>query len=94
MARHSPGLVRPAREYNRGMKLKTSVTLSEDLVKRVDRIARKGEPRSQVLERLLREALAARARDEAHQRDRNLLNQHADALNAEVEDLLGYQVDL
>lgn len=76
------------------MKRKTSVTLSDDVVKSVDRIARKGEPRSRVLERLLREALAARARDEAHERDRNLLNRHADALNAEVEDVLGYQVDL
>lgn len=76
------------------MKLKTSITLSEDLVKVIDRIARKGEARSQVLERLLREALAARARRETDERDRNLLNQYADALNAEVEDTLRYQVDL
>ena len=80
--------------YNRGMKLKTSVTLSEDLLKRVDGMARKGEPRSQVLERLLREALDARARAEVEQRDRTLLNRHAEALNAEVDDVLGYQVDL
>ncbi|MBA3887664.1 MAG: hypothetical protein H0X67_18325 [Acidobacteria bacterium] len=76
------------------MKLKTSVTLSEDLVKMVDRIAHKGEPRSQVLERLLREALAARAREGADRRDRDLINRHADALNAEAEDVLRYQVDL
>lgn len=76
------------------MKVKTSVTLSEDLVKMVDRIARKGEPRSQVLERLLREALTARVRAEADQRDQALINQHADALNAEAEDALLDQVDL
>jgi metal-responsive CopG/Arc/MetJ family transcriptional regulator len=76
------------------MKLKTSVTLSEELVKMVDRAARKGEARSQVLERLLREALAARARREADERDRALLNRHAEALNAEAEDALRYQIDL
>ena len=53
------------------MKLKTSVTLSEDLVKMVDQVAQKGEARSQVLERLLREALTARARREADERDRD-----------------------
>ena len=80
--------------YIRCMKLKTSVTLSEDLVKMVNRAARKGEARSQVLERLVREALAARARKEADERDRDLINRNADALNAEVEDALRYQIDL
>ncbi len=76
------------------MKLKTSVTLSEDLVKMVDQAARKGEARSQALERLVREALAARARNEADERDRDLINRNADALNAEVQDALRYQIDL
>lgn len=76
------------------MKLKTSITLSEDLVKMLDRIARKGEARSKVLERLLREALSARARQERDKRDRDLLNRHAEALNAEVEDALRFQADL
>jgi metal-responsive CopG/Arc/MetJ family transcriptional regulator len=76
------------------MKLKTSVTFSEDLVKMVDRAARKGEARSQVLERLVREALTARARKEADERDRDLINRNADALNAEAEDALRYQIDL
>ena len=54
----------------------------------VDRAALKGEARSQVLERLVCEALAARARKEADERDRDLINRNADALNAEVEDAL------
>jgi len=73
------------------MRLKTSVTLSEDLLRAIDRAARKGEARSQVLERLVREGLAARARREAGERDRTLINEHAEALNAEVEDALHYQ---
>ncbi len=80
--------------YKQSMKLKTSVTLSEDLVKMVDQAARKGEARSQALERLVREALAARARNEADERDRDLINRNADALNAEVQDALRYQIDL
>lgn len=80
--------------YHLGMKLKRSVTLSEDLVKMVDRAGRKGEARSQILERLLREALTARARREVEDRDRKLLNRHADALNAEAGDALHYQIDL
>lgn len=76
------------------MKLKTSVTLSEDLVKRVDRASQKGESRSQTIERLLKDSLEASARKVAERRDLALINQHADELNAEAEDVLGYQVEL
>lgn len=80
--------------YICGMKLKTSVTLSEDLVKSIERAAHKGENRSQAIERLLRETLAARAQQAANARDRALIDRHAKALNAEADDVLGFQVDL
>jgi metal-responsive CopG/Arc/MetJ family transcriptional regulator len=73
------------------MKLKTSVTLSEDIMKTIDRLARRGESRSAIVERLVRESLAARAKQAAAARDRALLEAHAEALNAEVEDVLRYQ---
>jgi metal-responsive CopG/Arc/MetJ family transcriptional regulator len=76
------------------MKLKTSVTLSEDVMKTIDRVARKGESRSAVVERLVRESLAARARQAAAARDRAVLDRHADALNAEAEDVLRFQGDV
>ena len=76
------------------MKVKTSVTLSEAVVKTIDRTALKGESRSQAIERLLREGLAARARRQADARDLALLNRHADDLNAEAEDVLAYQGDV
>ena len=76
------------------MKRKTSITLSEALVRAVDRQTRKGESRSEVIERLVREGLAARIRHAADAHDRALLDQHADALNAEVADVLDYQGDL
>ena len=81
-------------EYDGSMKLKTSITLSEDILKTVRRAGRKGESRSETIERLLREGLAARARQTLDLRDLALINQHADALNAEAEDVLAYQGDL
>ena len=77
------------------MKMKTSITLSQDVMKRVQRAARKaGENRSETIERLLRESLAVRARHAADQRELKLINRHADQLNTEAEDVLDYQVEL
>jgi metal-responsive CopG/Arc/MetJ family transcriptional regulator len=73
------------------MKQKTSITLSEDVLKVVRRLALKGESRSQTIERLLREGVAARQRRETDERDLALINRHAAALNAEAEDVLEYQ---
>lgn len=76
------------------MRLKTSVTLSADIVKKLDRATKQGESRSRAIERILREALAAEARRAADGRDLAVINDHADALNAEAEDVLTYQTDL
>ena len=76
------------------MKRKTSVTLSEDVIKTIARIATKGESRSQTIERLLRESLAARAQREAEEKDLAIINREADRLNREAADVLRYQVDL
>ena len=76
------------------MKRKTSITLSEDIVAAVERVTRKGESRSETIERLLRQSLKAEARERADKRDRDLINAHVDDLNAEAADVLGYQVDL
>ena len=46
------------------------------------------------VERLLRESLAAEARRAADAKDLDAINRQADALNAEVEDVLSYQVDV
>ena len=56
--------------------------------------ARAGESRSRTIERLLRESLAARARQAAERRDLAAINRHVDELNAEAEDVLAYQVRL
>ena len=75
------------------MKLKTSITLDQEVVAAVEAIARSGESRSQVIERLLRQSLAARARSAMDERDRGIIDAHADELNEEALDVLGYQVE-
>ena len=75
------------------MKLKTSITLDQEIVAAVEAIARSGESRSQVIERLLRQSLAARARSAMDERDRGIINAHADELNEEALDVLGYQLE-
>ena len=44
-------------EHDRGIKLKTSITLEEDVVTAVSSVARTGESRSQTIERLLPQSL-------------------------------------
>ena len=75
------------------MKMKTSITLEKEVVAAVEEAAREGESRSQVIERLLRQSFAARKRDAVDQRDRNIINAHADELNEEAVDVLGYQLE-
>jgi len=76
-----------------GMKLKTSITLDEGVVAAVERAARDGESRSQVIERLLRQSLAEQERAAIDRRDRAILDARADELNEEAVDVLGYQVE-
>ena len=75
------------------MKMNTSVTLEKEVVTAVEEAARKGENRSQAIERLLRQSLAVRERAAIDNRDRNIINAHADELNEEAVDVLGYQVE-
>ena len=76
------------------MKSKTSITLSAEVLAGVKRAARRGESRSQTIDRLLRERLSDEAKQRALEREVALINRHADALNAEAMDVLEYQEDL
>jgi metal-responsive CopG/Arc/MetJ family transcriptional regulator len=75
------------------MKMKISITLSEDIVKSVDRLVKKGESRSEVIERLLRISLIRLARRARDLKDLEIINQYAAQLNDEAEDVLQYQVE-
>ena len=76
------------------MKIKTSITLSEQLVRDVDELAKQYGTRSAVVEQAVREFVEAAARRARDERDIEILNRRADALNAEAEDALSYQVEL
>lgn len=76
------------------MKVKTSVTLSEDIVAEIDRLAGPTKNRSAVIERAVREFAAAEARRRRDARDREILDKQAEPLNREAEDVLTYQVDV
>ncbi len=72
------------------MKVKTSITLSEDLLDEVDRAAG-SESRSTFIEGVLRGFLRRRALSQEQARDREILDCVADALNEEALDVLEYQ---
>lgn len=59
----------------------------------MDAAALEGESRSQAIERLLRQSLVAAKRAAVDSRDRKLIDLHAEELNDEALDVLGYQAD-
>lgn len=73
------------------MKEKTSVTLSTDVLAGIDRLAGAQYSRSAFIEGVLRRYLAQQERARINARDLEILNRNADELNAEAEDVLGYQ---
>jgi metal-responsive CopG/Arc/MetJ family transcriptional regulator len=72
------------------MKVKASITVSDEVLREIDELARSSS-RSEVIEEALREFLAARARSARDARDVEIVNRHADAYNLETADLLSYQ---
>jgi len=76
------------------MRVKTSVTLDERVLKAIDKVTTRTRSRSRVLEDAAREFLARRARAARETRDLAILNEAAGALNEEMEDVLAYQGDL
>lgn len=76
------------------MKVKTSVTLSQDVLKAVNRLSRSYKSRSEFIEFALRAYITQAIRSEQNAQDLEIINQRADALNAEAADVLDYQVAL
>ncbi len=74
------------------MKVKTSITLSEDLLETIDAMSAPYKNRSEFIEYTLRKAIAQMIRNDRNARDIEIINRHLDELNAEAEDVLAYQV--
>lgn len=73
------------------MKEKTSITLSKDVLKDVDRLAGSKHSRSAFIERVLRGYLRQRAKAALHAQDLERINNAAERLNQEAADVLDYQ---
>jgi metal-responsive CopG/Arc/MetJ family transcriptional regulator len=73
------------------MKLKTSLTLSEDLVATLDRLAGPDVSRSSFIETILRDFVEGRAQARRDAREVAAINRHAERLNAEMKDALSFQ---
>lgn len=81
-------------EYIGGMRVKTSVSLSKETLKAIDRLAGKSRSRSAVIEWALREVIEREKRRLRDEREITRINKHADRLNREALDALKDQVDL
>jgi metal-responsive CopG/Arc/MetJ family transcriptional regulator len=73
------------------MKVKTSVTLSEELVEELDGMTDDGSNRSQMIERAVAEFIERQRRQLRDVRDLRILNRSAEELNQEIDDVLAYQ---
>ena len=77
-----------------GMRVKTSVTIDEVILRAIDKATTPKRSRSRIIEDAARDYLARRARAAREARDLEILNSRADALNHEMEDVLAYQADV
>ena len=78
--------------YTNRMKVKTSITLSEDLITEIDTLLGEFGNRSAFVEQVLRDFLDAKARRFDATKEPEILNRFADELNEEAADTLSYQV--
>ena len=76
------------------MKVKTSITLSEEILEKIDEMTKKRGKRSAFIEQAVRTYIEQKQRKLRDKRDQEILNQHADRLNKEADDVLSYQVEL
>jgi metal-responsive CopG/Arc/MetJ family transcriptional regulator len=74
------------------MKVKTSITLSEELLDAIDKRSSRFKNRSDFIEAAIRAYIAKMALDEQNARDLAIINREANRLNEEAADVLAYQI--
>lgn len=79
--------------YIGGMRVKTSATLSTELLLEIKRVAGSKVNRSEFLEAAAWDRLALLKRRRREARDRSILDRHSRFLNSEALDVLEYQAD-
>jgi len=77
------------------MKVKTSITISEELLKVVDKRARQSKKnRSDFIEAAVSAFIGRLIQEEQNARDLEIINRRADYLNQEAAEVLAYQIPL
>jgi len=76
------------------MKVKTSITLSEDVLHQVDKYADGRQSRSEFIETAVRSFISHLRKKRREARDLAIINRRATSLNREAEDVLGFQVEI
>ena len=74
------------------MKLKTSITISEDILAAIDKRSGQFKNRSDFIETAIRAYIERLLRMEQDARDLAIINRQADRLNQEAVDVLAYQI--
>ncbi|MBI5745802.1 MAG: ribbon-helix-helix protein, CopG family [Nitrospirae bacterium] len=74
------------------MKVKTSITLSEDLLDAIDERSGQFKNRSDFVEAAIRAYIEHMIREEQNAKDLAIINRQADRLNKEAIDVLEYQL--
>lgn len=75
------------------MKLKASITLSEDVLKSLGELEGEFKNRSEAIETAVVFYLKSRQAKIREQKDLKILNQKAQKLNQEADEVLSYQID-
>ena len=76
------------------MKVKTSITLTSELIQAIDEYGQPYKNRSDFIEAATWAFIKQIIRDQQNARDIEIINRNADRLNAEAVDVLAYQVPL
>jgi len=79
--------------YKSIMRVKTSITLSEDILQDLERVTEKGRNRSAIIEGALHDYISKRAKKLRDTADLQILNKNFKRLNREASDVLTYQID-
>ena len=74
------------------MKMKTSITISDELLRDIDRYGHEYKNRSDFIEHAVRAYIKQTIRILQNSRDLEIINADAERLNSEASDVLSYQV--
>ena len=76
------------------MKIKTSITISDYLIKEIDDITRDTHNRSAFIEEAIKVYINKNRKNIRDKKDLEIINEKENILNSEADDVLSYQVKI